>query len=245
MKILKIILQTLLLLGTLAYIVFAIVKVSRPTEEMVCTGVEYQIADSGSTALINKAEIERYLAKYKISPKGRTLADIDICGIEAKLSSNPYIDTVTVFHTATGKLCIRVKPYYPILHVMANDGDEFYVDEHGIIIPASDIPAHLPIVTGYATRKFVSTQLLTLARFLRDDQYWHDQVQQIDIDNRGHVELIPRYANQHILLGEPKNIEDKFDRIRTFYEKAMPKAGWNKYDIIDATYKGQIICKKQ
>lgn len=245
MKILNIILKTLLLLGTLAYLVFALVKVSRPTEEMVCTGVEIQIADSGQICLIDKAGIETYLAKQKISPKGRTLADVDIKGVEAKLSANPYIDTVNVFHTATGKLCIRVRPYHPMLHIMAQDGDEFYIDDNGTIIPASDIATELPIVTGYVTRSFASTHLITMGKYLRDDKYWHEQTQQIDIDKQGRVELIPRFADQHILLGEPKNIADKLTRVRMFYDKAMPKAGWNKYKTINATYKGQIICTKQ
>lgn len=244
MKIFKIILKTLLLIGTLAYLIFALVKVSRPTEEMVCTGVEIQIADSGQICLIDKAAIENYLTKQKISPKGRTLADVDIKGVEAKLSANPYIDTVNIFHTATGKVCIRVRPYHPMLHIIAQDGDEFYIDDQGVIIPASDIATDVPVVTGYATRKFASSQLVTLGRYLRDNKYWHEQAQQIDIDKKGNVELIPRFADQHILLGEPKNIADKLTRVKMFYEKAMPKAGWNKYKIINAAYKGQIICTK-
>ena len=41
------------------------------------------------------------------------------------------------------------------------------------------------------------------------------------------------------------HLTEKLARVRLFYEKAMPKAGWNKYNVIDATYADQIICTKE
>lgn len=241
---LKTLLKTLLLLAALGYLVFAVVKVSRPAKEMVCTGVEYQFADSGQVNLVDKAAVEHLLGQHKISPKGKTMADIDMRSIEEMLSASPYIDTVSCYHTASGKLCIRIKPMHPMLHVYASDGDEFYADAQGNIIPPGGLSTDLTIVTGHVDRKNVNT-LLALGRFLNEDPYWSQQTEQVNVDTKGRVEIIPRFADQRILLGEPKNFADKLERVRLFYEKAMPKTGWNKYNTLNVAYQGQIICTKE
>lgn len=241
----KTILKTLLLLAAVGYLIFALAKVSRPANDMVCTGVEYQFADSGQTALIDCKMVEHQLAQYKIAPKGCKLADIDIRDIEQKLSQNPYIDTATCYHTAAGKLCIRIRPLHPLLHVFDDGGDEFYVDRQGRIMPAGGLSVNLPIITGHANRKFASTRLITLAQLLTEDPYWSHQAQQVYVDSKGNIEITPSYAGQRILLGEPKNLENKLQRVRLFYEKGLPKIGWNKYNVINATYNKQIICSKE
>lgn len=245
MNIIKTLLKTLLLLAAIGYLIFALVKVSRPTQDMVCTGVEYQFTDSDEVRLIDKASIEYYLTQQKISPKGQKLADIEICDIERKLNANPYIDSVTCYHTAAGKLCIRITALHPLMHVLANDGDEFYVDANGKVIPAGGLNTDLPVITGYVTRQFASTKLLALAQILNEDPYWKQQAQQVNIDQKGNIEIIPAISDQKIILGDNKDISGKLERVRLFYEKGMPKTGWNKYNVVNATYANQIICKKE
>ena len=240
----KTLLKTLLMLIALGYLVFALVKVSRSTDELVCTGVEFQFEDTSEAQLIDAEIMANLLGQYKISPKGKTMAEIDMQDIESRLSAVAYIDTVHCYHTAAGKLCILVTPMHPILHVFSQNGEEFYVNKDGTIIAASGLTTQLPIVTGHVTPKYASTQLITLGKFLRDDDYWKKQVQQINIDEKGMVEIIPTFCQQRILLGEPKHIAEKLQRVRLFYEKAMPKTGWNKYNVINAMYDNQIICKK-
>lgn len=241
----KTLLKTLLLLAAVGYLIFALVKVSRPADEMVCTGVEYLFTDSNDVRLIDEQMVSNLLTQHKISPKGKMLADIDVRGIERQLSANPYIDTVNCYHTASGKLCIRIKSLHPIMHVFAKDGDEFYVDKQGHIMPAGGLCTDLPIITGNVTRKYATTRLIGLATLLNEDSYWKRQAQQVNIDNKGQVEIIPRISEQKILLGEPKNYAEKLQHVRLFYEKGMPKTGWNKYNVINAAYRNQIICTKE
>ena len=155
------------------------------------------------------------------------------------------MDTVTCYHTAAGKLCIQVTPRCPIMHVFADDGDEFYVSSKGIIMPAGGLSVDLPVVTGSVTRQFASTRLMPLAKLLCTDEYWSREAQQVYIDKQGEVEIIPRVNEQKILLGEARNFSEKLQRVRLFYEKAMPKVGWNKYSVIDASYENQVVCTRR
>ena len=245
MNIIKTIFKTLLLLLTVGYLVFALVKVSRPTQEMVCTGVEYQFADSGQICFIDSQMVNAMLAKHNIVPKGRKLADIDLRNIDSILSANPYIDTVRCYHTASGKLCIRIKSMHPMFHVFNDAGEEYYVDSQGRRIPAGGLSADLLVVTGHVTPEFVCHQLMRLGRILNEDEFWNEQIQQVYVEENGNVELIPSYSDQRILIGEPKHIEEKLERVRLFYENAMPKTGWNRYNVIDARYNKQIICSNE
>ena len=121
MKILTTLFKTILLLSTLGYLVFALVKVSRPAGEMLCTGVECQFTDSDQVCLIDKTMLNNLLTQHKITPKGKKMGEIALCDIERKLMTCPYIDSVTCYQTASGKLCIRVTPLHPLFHVYAND----------------------------------------------------------------------------------------------------------------------------
>lgn len=245
MKTVKTLFKALLLLSALGYLVFAIIKVSRSPQDMVCTGMEYHFQDSAEVRLVEGADVDAYLEKQGITAEGKPLSDIDMRKIEQVLTANPYIDTVTCHYTAAGKLCVRIKPLHPLLHVFANDGGEFYVDGDGNFMSAGGQNVDLPVVTGYARPEYVVAHLLPLGRMLKEDDYWNELTEQIDIDDKGKVKIITRYAGQQVLIGDPEDFEEKLERVRLFYEKGMPKVGWNKYRTINASYKGQIICTKK
>ena len=187
----KTLLKTLLLLAALGYLVFALIKVSRPADEMICTGVEYILTDSSDLSLVDKEMVENLLIRNKIAPKGKMLAEIDTKDIEHRLSAAPHIDTAQCYHTAAGKLCIRVTPAHPILHIFANDGDEFYIDRNGRIIEGGGLSTDLCIVTGHANRKFAGAKLVALGHILQEDPYWSRHTQQVNVTDKGELELIP------------------------------------------------------
>ncbi len=241
----KTLFKVLLLVAVVGYLVFALIKVSRTPGEIVCTGVEYSFSDTVGQRLVDEASLEKLLGQHKISPKGKSLEEVDVRQIEQSLMKSPYVDTVTCYHTAAGKLCIQVTPRCPIMHVFAADGDEFYVSNKGTIMPAGGLSVDLPVITGNVTRQFASTRLIPLAKILCTDKYWSREAQQVYIDTQGNVEIIPRVNEQKILLGEARNFGQKLQRVRLFYEKAMPKVGWNKYSLIDASYENQVICTRR
>lgn len=59
------------------------------------------------------------------------------------------------------------------------------------------------------------------------------------------VELIPRVGRFRIVLGSLDDFEEKLNKLRLFYDQAIPKVGWDKYSVIDLKYKNQIVCTKK
>lgn len=91
------------------------------------------------------------------------------------------------------------------------------------------------------------------------DEFWRNQIVQINILPDLGVELVPRVGEHIVYLGTlPQTkyinrrkrltaefVETKLDRLAKFYKYGLSKAGWNKYSYIDLEFDNQIICKRR
>ena len=105
--------------------------------------------------------------------------------------------------------------------------------------------AHVPIATGYMEKEFAENELYEFALFLQDNEFWNNQIEQICVFPNKEVELIPRVGRFRIVLGSLDDFEEKLNKLRLFYDQAIPKVGWDKYSVIDLKYKNQIVCTKK
>ena len=127
---------------------------------------------------------------------------------------------------------------------MGINGD-FYIDDEGEYISVSShFTAHLPIATGYITKEKASKELFEFALFLTKNDFWKAQIEQIHINAKGEVELIPKVGNNTIFLGDFTNFEKKLDNLMLFYKNGLSKKGWNVYKTINLKYDNQVICPK-
>ena len=133
----KIVIKIILLTGVLAYIVFAICTLSRDEEQRVCSGVEILLLDSTDNDYVNTRYIQGLLEQTKIPTEGVALKDIDIKNIENHIRKSPYIDSVICYYTPDNLMCIRISTRKPIIHVMPDNGESFYMDANGNVIPTN------------------------------------------------------------------------------------------------------------
>ncbi len=239
------VLKYLLLLVLAGYMVFALTKAVSHREEGVCTGVEIRLDGDTTNVLLDREGVRKLLATGGIKPEGLAFRDIDLARIDSLVASNPYVDTVAVYPLSSGKLRIWLRAAHPLLHVMGGEGVEFYIDERGHRLPAGGKGANLPIVTGKVTYASVRDRLLGLALLLRDDPYWRLETQQINIADNGDIQLIPRTGGHTIVLGDTARLADKLAKVRLFYERALPEAGWDTYKTINAEFDGQLVCTRR
>lgn len=226
------------------YFIAAITVLNQPKEGQLCEQVDIAIEDSVEHCLINEKDIERYLIRKKVYPKGKLLQQVDLLELESVLKESPYIDQATCYKTATGAICIQVKSRQVILHVISDSGENYYLDHLGNPVPKSAYYANMPIVTGKVSKQYAKQKLTTLGKMIQNDPFWNQQIEQIHVLENGKLELIPRVGEHSILLGEPKDFRAKLERLRIFYEKGISQVGWNKYSEISLEYKDQIICTK-
>ncbi|MCD8285036.1 MAG: hypothetical protein LUB62_02265 [Prevotellaceae bacterium] len=239
------ILKYIALLAVAGYLVFAVVRFVRPARDVVCQGVELLFDGDSAGSLISKEDVMGILQKHEIQPVGQAFSDIDMSLIDSVLGSNPYVDTVVAYPNSAGELCIRLSAVCPVLHVFPQEGKEFYLDRSGKTMPAGGESMNLCVVTGNVSRQYAKSSLLALGKLLVDDPYWRLQAQQINVTEKREIQLIPRTGNHIVILGDTADLADKLRRVRLFYEKGMPEAGWNTYSMINAEYKGQLVCTRR
>ena len=148
------------------------------------------------------------------------------------------------YYDAAGKLCIKVVPQQPILHVISQKGEDYYLSSTGLSMPTASFNVDLCVATGNITKKFASEHLLELARYIHDDLFWREQIEQIYVVSPEEIRLYPRVGQHIIELGNSDNFQEKLNRLRIFYREGLERVGWNKYQMISLAYDGQVVCTK-
>ena len=230
---------------TAIYFAVAVTVLHCKHDQRIAKDLELTIADSSSYRFICNQEVQSLLKKKKIHPVGKSESEINIRQLEDEITKHPFVQKAECYLTAGGKVRIDISQRVPLIRIMSGNGDDYYIDSEGKIMPAGKKPVHVAIATGYIDRKFAQKELFKLGKFLHDDPFWNSQVQQINITPKKEIELVPKAGDHIIFLGKPEEIETKFNKLRIFYKEALNRVGWNKYDRISIEFDNQIICTKK
>ncbi len=229
-----------------AYLVLAISAFNEPAEKAtVCSEVKIDIDNGISEGFLDNAQVKLLLQRNKLYPLAKPMEDISARNIEETLRKNPFVESAECYKTQTGHVCIQLKQRMPVVHVMANSGDNYYVDTHGSVLPETRYASDMVIATGWITHKYAKNQLLQVANIILNDKFWHNQTEQLNVLFDGSMELVPRVGDHIVYLGQPVDVEKKLERLRKFYLYGLNQAGWNKYSHISVEFDNQIICKKR
>ena len=241
----KYVIRLLLLFLSLAYIVFVTVRYSRAEDTRACTALQIDILDSAQATFISKDGIENMLQKYRLHPVGQPMNTISPFKIEHTIDSDSFIRRAICSITPGCRMRLAVIQRIPLLRVMADNGEDYYIDDAGTRMEARGYEADLPVATGTVTPDFARKKLKTLGNFLRNDTFWDGQVEQIVVKPNGEIDLIMRIGDQIVHFGKIEDVPIKFRNLYAFYTDIMPKVGWYKYSEISVAYDGRIICKRR
>lgn len=240
----KNLLKALLLLLLAVYLALAVTIFNNPEARQLCTAVDVTVEDSAVAGFITPSEIRALLCEAKAYPVGRKIKDVNCARIESVLSSNPFIDDITCYKTQGGHVFVTVTQRLPVMRVISDNGENYYIDTRGKIMPRMHYSADLAVATGCITQKYAHAKLLPLGRLLKYDKFWDSQIEQIHVDSAGNIELFPRIGSHTVYIGKPEALPQKLKRLKTFYSQVLNQVGWNKYSRINLEYDNQIICKK-
>ena len=228
------------------YLVLAVTVFNRPDEKAtVCTEVNIDIADGNSGGFLNPTEVKRLLTRQQLYPLAQPMQFVSTRKVEETLEKSPYVNDAECYKTRSGHVCIVLHQRLPVLHVMPASGERYYLDDHGEILPAAGVTSNLIVATGSISRGYATRVLAPLANQLRDDMFWQNQIEQLNVLGDGSLELVPRVGDHIVYLGAPTDIPEKLDRLRKFYKYGLSHAGWNRYERISVEFGNQIICKKR
>ncbi len=243
-RILKYILIIAGVLLCMSYAVIANTKSNETDEEKVCNRINITITDINHKQLISNKEIEVLLRNNQLHPIGKSLRNIVSKDIEDVIAKHPMVREVECYKSPTGEVQVVIEQRTPMLRVMGEEN--YYVDELGKTMPVSlNFSAYVPVATGRVTKKMATNELFEFAYFIHKHPFWNDQIDQININEKMEVELIPRVGNHLIYLGKFDRYEQKLEKLKKFYLYGMNEFGWNIYSKIDLRFKDQVVCTKK
>ena len=237
------IITALILLST--YLLLAMTVFNSNPKNLECQGIVMNVMDDVDYGFFTDKDLNKILSANKLNPEKKPFDKIDTRKMEETLAKNPLIRDVECYVTLGGKIGIDIYQRIPIIRVMNNKGENYYLDNEGEIMTIRNKPTHVAIATGYISKDFAQRELFRLAQFIHQDEFWEAQTEQVNITSKGEIEIIPRVGNHVLFLGKAQDLEKKFSKLRTFYEKAFSHVGWNKYKRISVEFNNQIICTKK
>ena len=220
---------------------------------VICQDV--QVLIPGTQSFIERKEIDEILLQNKGPLIGRKLSLINIHDIENELKANPFIEYAKVYADMDGIITVRINQREPILRILNSENQDFYVDLNGLKIPTSEnFTAEVLVANGLISEHFankvdtlktqLAKDLYRTALFIRKDTLWNNQIEQIYVNTKKEIELVPRVGNHKIIFGNADSLEVKFRNLLAFYKKALPKVGWDTYKTINVKYANQIVCER-
>lgn len=234
-----------LLLAFAVYLVTAFYRMADSKDETICNQLRVIIVDSLYAGFIDQAEVERILREKRLHPLGLPMDTIQGKRIEDELSANPYVKLAVCYKTNGGVLNILIMQHLPIMRILSDKGENYYIDEMGDPFLPNGYLSNLVVATGNIDSAFAKNHLREMGLYLRDHDFWDRQVTQIYIDENQQAHLTMRVGSQlPVKFGEVDSIARKFRNLKAFYEQVIPEVGWNEYKEIDLTFHNQIVCKK-
>lgn len=259
-KILHIVFWSVLPLAMLVMLGF----VSASQSEMLCSDLNIEIDYSNGMHFVRNEHVVEKLKQSRIYPVGTKFSTVNIGKMEKVLMDIPEVENANVYRTVDGKMGISITQRTPIVRVRNINGRNFYIDNRGYQMPlSSNYFPRVIIVNGYISEPFIeesafeiardsanraafkTDDIYAMAKFISGDPFWNAQIQEIYFTRDGDMELIPVVGDHRIVFGDTTYMEEKFNKLKVFYQDGLKKTGWNQYDTLNLKYKNQIVCSKK
>jgi len=210
--------------------------------------------------LISENEIQDIVYSKYPNFTDITSNDLDLAILELEIENHPSIKNADVYKKYGGVLEIDIEVRKPIVRIIDNKNNSFYISSEGAIFPLSRVnTVRVVIANGDFIAKYnnetidiTNDSLVTstirniynLAKIIENDKFLKSQITQIYINENKEYELVPRVGRHIVLLGDESNFEKKMGYLKHFYINNLNKEGWRQYSQISLKYKNQIICTK-
>jgi len=248
------------------YLVIILGFVSSRNKELLCKSIDIEIEGCTGNFFIDKEDVLSIIKNEDEKILGYPVRDINKAQLEAVLLDNSFIKRTEVYSTLEGHLIIEIEQRVPVIRIINNKNEGFYIDNEGFLMPLSDKhSAHVIVGNGqirdsYLKRKEINVLSLTedsdvndetilkdiyhIAMFIKNNKFWNAQIEQIFVNRNNELELVPRVGAHIILFGGPEDYVAKFEKLKMMYDKGLKYTDWNGYSKISLKYKDQVICKK-
>ena len=247
------ILKILTWIGIAAWFVVILGFVSGEANQVLCNRIDVVLSDTVHSRFVTDPDIRAIFRSEGLQLQGYPMEEINTRELEKLLEKNAYIRGAEVSTDVSGRMEIRLEQRIPLVRIMPEGKEGFYLDTEGEVLPLSDkfVP-HILLVSGNIEDLDGNTgagkQLEEIHRFctyVSEHPFWSEQIVQLYVNNRGEYEMIPRVGAHQILMGSMEQWDRKLRNLELLYQQGLSAFGWNSYRTINLKYTNQVICTKR
>ncbi len=234
----------ILLVCLFAYLVIVLTFASMKLGEVACRGVQVVVDNTEGDAFIEGEDVQRVIKRHYGDLSSVNVVRIDKDSMEQALCRYPVVKSAQVYYSLDGYFHVDITQRKPVLRILSGGG--YYVDEDGKVMPLSEkYTSRVMVATGNISKKFACDELYPFVMTLKNDRFWNALIEQIIVDSRDEVSLIPKIGNFRIVLGKLENVDKKMENLRLFLQKGITLKGWNVYKEVNLKFDNQVVCVKR
>jgi len=223
-------------------------------EEKKCTSIQIELVGENTAALfMDEKEILQIIHEQGVK-EGLPIGDVNLNTLEKYLQTIRWVKNVELFLDNAQSLQVKIEQRIPIARIFTASGNSFYIDKEGLQLPLKQLTVlRLPVFTNFPSDQqklskpdsLLLNDILHFTKAVETDSFFMAQTAQVNIATNGDFELIPSVGDHIVLIGSVENIEDKLNRLYTFYKKVWVQSGLNAYQVIDCRFDNQIVALKK
>jgi cell division protein FtsQ len=223
-------------------------------EEKKYNSIQIELVGENTAALfMDEKEILQIIHEQGVK-EGQSIGELNLNTLEKYLETIRWVKHVELFLDNAQVLQVKIEQRIPIARIFTASGNSFYIDKEGLQLPLKQLTVlRLPVFTNFPTDQeklskpdsLLLNDILHFTKAVQNDSFFMAQTAQVNIAVNGDFELVPSVGDHLVLIGSVENIEDKLNRLYTFYKKVWVQSGLNAYQVIDCRFDNQIVALKK
>lgn len=223
-------------------------------EEKKYNSIQIELVGENTAALfMDEKEILQIIHEQGVK-EGQAIGKLNLNTLEKHLHTIRWVKNVELFLDNTQVLQVKIEQRIPIARIFTASGNSFYIDNEGLQLPLKQLTVlRLPVFTNFPSDQqnlskpdsLLLNDILHFTKAVQNDSFFMAQTAQVNIAVNGDFELVPTVGDHIVLIGSVENIEDKLNRLYTFYKKVWVQSGLNAYQVIDCRFDNQIVALKK
>ena len=218
------------------------------------TDIQVELVGERAQALFMDEKAIRLILNEQGVQVGMPIEKINLTRLEQFIEKTEWVKNAEFFINNKLVLEAKIEQRIPIARVFTANGTSFYIDNEGWRLPLKQLTVlNLPVFTGFPTDQpklskpdsVLLKDILFFSKTIQRDSFFMAQIAQVNIESNGTFEMVPTLGDHLVLLGTIDQLEDKLNRLFTFYKKVWLGSGVNAYQFIDCRFNHQVVALKK
>lgn len=249
----QIVIKILWSIAAAALILLFVVSWKAKSEKLL-TYIQIELVGERAEALFMDEIAIRVILNEQGVQVGMPIEKINLTQLEKFIEKTEWVKNAEFFINNKLVLEVKIEQRIPIARIFTASGSSFYIDNEGTRLPLKQLTVlNLPVFTGFPTDQLKLSKpdsvllkdVLFFAKTIQKDSFFMAQVAQVNIEPNGTFQMVPTLGDHLVLLGTVDQLEDKLNRLFTFYKKVWLGSGVNAYQYIDCRFNQQVVALKK